>query len=123
MIKLNDLDPTSPFIEQLKTAEPGPVTIVNTFVYEPGTKEQVLSIWKKDSDVMKASKGFISAQLYAGEGETRVLTNVAVWESAADLLAAFLSPEFQALLPGYPDGSTAYPTLMRKLAVEGICVA
>lgn len=123
MIKLSDLDPSSPFMEQLQSREPGPVTIINTFVYEPGTKAHMIAAWKQDSDVMKAAKGFISAQLYAGEGETRVLTNIAVWESAADLLTAFLNPEFQALLPSYPEGSVSYPTLMRKVAVEGICVA
>jgi len=123
MIQMNDLDSDVPFLEQLKTQEPGPVTIINTFVYAEGSKDDVIAVWKKDSDVMKAAKGFISAQLYSAEEGARVLTNVAVWESAEDLLNAFLSPSFQALLPTYPDGTVSHPTLMRKVAVENICVA
>jgi hypothetical protein len=44
--------------------------------------------------VMIASPGLISAQLYRGIG-SNVLTNVAAWESAAQLRAAFQSKEFQ----------------------------
>ncbi|MFB2587044.1 antibiotic biosynthesis monooxygenase family protein [Herbiconiux liukaitaii] len=123
MIQMKDLDETAPFMKQLQSQEPGAVTIVNTFVFPEGQRDAVLEVWKKDSDVMKAAKGFISAQLYSAEGGAQVLTNVAVWESAQDLLKAFLSPDFQALLPTYPDGTIAYPTLMRKVAVENICVA
>jgi hypothetical protein len=72
--------------------------------------------------VMITSPGFISAQLYRGIG-SNVLTNVAVWESAAQLRAAFQSKEFQELLALYPDGTVAYPHLERKIAVPGVCVA
>ncbi|MGW5876679.1 antibiotic biosynthesis monooxygenase family protein [Nocardiopsis terrae] len=118
-----DLDEDVPFLDQLKTEDAGPVTIVNTFVFPEGKGDEVIAVWKKDSDIMKAAKGFISAQLYAAAEGARVLTNVAVWESAQDLLNAFMSPEFQEILPEYPDGTVAYPTLMRRVAVENICVA
>jgi len=51
------------------------------------------------------------------------MINVAVWGSAGDLYNAFASADFQALLAEYPDGTVAYPTLLRKVAVEKICVA
>lgn len=123
MITMTDLDENAPFFAQLRAQGPGAVTIVNTFVYPRGKGDEVVAVWKKDSDVMKTAKGFISAQLYAAEAGARVLTNVAVWESAEDLFNAFMSPAFQELLPQYPDGTVAYPTLMRKVAVENICVA
>lgn len=71
----------------------------------------------------EASEGFISAQLYDSAADATVMINVAVWGSAGDLYNAFASADFQALLAEYPDGTVAYPTLLRKVAVEKICVA
>jgi hypothetical protein len=63
----------------------------------------------------------MSAQLYCGIGGN-VLTNVDVWEPAAQLKAAFQNEEFQDLTL-YPDGTVAYPHLERKIAAPGVCVA
>jgi len=123
MISMIDLDESAPFVQQLQSEGEGPVTIINTFVAPEGQSEGVVAAWKKDSDVMKAAKGFISAQLYGSHPTGRVFTNIAVWESARDLLNAFMSPAFQELLAAYPDGTVSHPTLMRKVAVENICVA
>jgi heme-degrading monooxygenase HmoA len=122
VIEIKNIDPSQPFITQLQEADPGPVTVINTFVYPEGEFEAVVEAWRKDSMVMIASPGFISAQLYRGIG-SNVLTNVAVWESAAQLKAAFQSKDFQDLLALYPDGTVAYPHLERKIAVPGVCVA
>jgi heme-degrading monooxygenase HmoA len=122
VIEIKNIDPSQPFITQLQEADSGPVTVINTFVYPEGEFEAVVEAWRKDSMVMIASPGFISAQLYRGIG-SNVLTNVAVWESAAQLKAAFQSKEFQDLLALYPDGTVAYPHLERKIAVPGVCVA
>lgn len=123
MIQMVDLDETSPFIQQLQSEGNSPVTIINTFIAPEGQIHEVIAAWKKDSDAMKASKGFISAQLYGAHPQGQVLTNIAVWETARDLLNAFMSPAFQALLAEYPDGTVAHPVLMRKVAVENVCVA
>jgi heme-degrading monooxygenase HmoA len=122
VIEIKNIDPSQPFITQLQEAGSGPVTVINTFVFPEGEFEAVVEAWRKDSMVMIASPGFISAQLYRGIG-SNVLTNVAVWESAAQLKAAFQSKEFQDLLALYPDGTVAYPHLERKIAVPGVCVA
>ncbi|MET9491095.1 antibiotic biosynthesis monooxygenase [Nocardia sp. NPDC006630] len=122
MITLNDLDSRAPFFAQLNEAGDEPVTIVNTFLAPEGGMDDVFEIWRQDSEIMKSKPGFISAQLYRGTAGSRVLTNVAVWESASALNAAFLGPEFQQLLPSYPDGSVAYPHLVRPVAVPGICI-
>lgn len=122
MIEIKGIGPSQPFITQLQEADPDPVTVINTFVYPKGEFEAVVEAWRRDSMVMIASPGFISAQLYRGIGNN-VLTNVAVWESAAQLKAAFQSTEFQDLLALYPDGTVAYPHLERKIAVPGVCGA
>jgi hypothetical protein len=48
--------------------------------------------------------------------------NIAVWEGTAQLRAAFFDPEFQRHMERYPDGTVATPHILRKVAVEGICV-
>ncbi|WP_280242854.1 antibiotic biosynthesis monooxygenase family protein [Nocardia abscessus] len=121
MITLNDFDPRTPFMGQLAEEGGRPVMIVNTFVAPPDGVDAVIEIWRRDSEVMKTHSGLVSAQLYRGTGGSRVLTNVAVWESAERLEDAFASPDFQQLLPQYPDGSASYPHLVRPVAVSGIC--
>ncbi|MEU3010164.1 antibiotic biosynthesis monooxygenase family protein [Nocardia asteroides] len=123
MISLHDLDPETPFLSQLGDSDSGAVTIVNTFLAPAGQLDEVIEAWRQDSVVMKAKPGFISAQLYQGIAGSNLLVNVAVWESAHMLAAAFASPEFQQLLAVYPDGSKSYPHLMRPAAVAGVCVA
>ncbi|GAA0895222.1 MULTISPECIES: antibiotic biosynthesis monooxygenase family protein [Streptomyces violaceusniger group] len=121
MITLNDLDARAPFMAQLNYSGDEPVTIVNTLVTPPGLEEDVIEAWRLDSEVMKTKGGNISQQLYRGPAG-RVVTNVANWESAKDLQNAFMSPEFQALLTTYPDGSAAYPHLVRPVEVPGVCL-
>lgn len=72
---------------------------------------------------MKATPGFISAQLHRGIGDSNVLVNVAIWESISALREGFRSDAFQALFPQYPPGTIAYPHILRKVAVEHICTA
>ena len=122
MLNLADLDKSTPYLSQLKETT-GPVTIINTFVAPEGKTEEVLAAWAHDSEYMKSKPGFISAQLFRGIGGSRVFTNVAVWESTADLLAAFGTPEFARHLQDYPEGTVAYPHLYQKAAVPGVCVA
>jgi heme-degrading monooxygenase HmoA len=122
MINLAELDESTPYLGQLQERT-GPITAINTFVAPEGKVDEVLAAWEDDSAYMKTKTGFISAQLFRGIGGSRVLTNVAVWESTQDLLAAFGTPEFARHLERYPDGTVAYPHLYEKAAVKGICVA
>ncbi|MEU2289100.1 antibiotic biosynthesis monooxygenase family protein [Streptomyces sp. NPDC013178] len=124
MIELKDLDTSAPFLAQLQGPDDGqPITLVNVFVAPEGTVEEVIDIWRQDSFIMKAQPGFISAQLYRGIGDSRILTNVAVWENLTSLWNAFSREEFQKTLTLYPDGSIAHPIVVRKVAVPGVCVA
>jgi heme-degrading monooxygenase HmoA len=124
VIELRDIDPSIPFLAQLQGLDDGqPITLVNTFVVPEGGIDKVIDVWRQDSMIMKAQPGFVSAQLHRGIGDGRVLTNVAVWESLTSLRNAFMSEEFQNTLPLYPDGSLAFPVVMRREAVPGVCVA
>ncbi|MCT7658000.1 antibiotic biosynthesis monooxygenase family protein [Mycobacterium deserti] len=122
MVEIINVDSDTDFFAQLDD-DGGPVTLVNTFVVPEGKYDQMVEAWRLDSEVMKAAKGFISAQLYRGIHGSRVVTNVAVWESAEDLRNAINSEGFIAVLSKYPEGTVAYPHLLRRVAVPGVCTS
>lgn len=72
---------------------------------------------------MREQPGYIRTQLHRGVAGSTTFVNVAVWESARALGAAFRSPEFQQRLAHYPDGASVSPHVFTKLAVPGVCVA
>ena len=121
-VTLAEMDPRVSFAEQLRQ-ETGPVVLVNTFTVAPEEAERFLAVWAEDAAYMKRQPGFISTQLHRGTAGSTTFVNVAVWESAAALRAAFFSPEFSAHAARYPDGAVATPHLFEKVAVPGICVA
>ncbi|CRG86686.1 hypothetical protein PISL3812_03696 [Talaromyces islandicus] len=113
---------TTPFLRQLQH-DANPVVLINTFVVPEGKMDYMIELWRKDSMIMKAQPGFISAQLYGGIAGSNVLINVAVWESTADLRSGFMTEAFQDTLKEYPDGSAAYPQILKKIAVSNVCTA
>jgi heme-degrading monooxygenase HmoA len=121
-VKLTEMDPQVTFAEQLQQ-ETGPVVLINTFTVAPEDADRLLQVWAEDAAFMKRQPGFISTQLHRGIAGSTTLVNVAVWESAAALRAAFVSPEFQAHVGRYPDSAVTQPHLFQKVAVPGICVA
>ena len=120
-VKLAQMDPRVTFVEQLRQ-ETGPVVLVNTFTVAPEEADRLLAVWAEDAAYMKRQPGFISTQMHRGIAGSTTFVNVAVWESAAALRAAFFSPAFQAHVARYPDGTTS-PHLFEKVAVPGICIA
>lgn len=124
MIELKPLDASSTFPAQLQGPDDGrPVTLINTFLAPEGKIEEVIDAWRQDAALMKISPGHISAQLYRGIGDSRILTNVAVWENLTSLRDAFMREEFQKTLTLYPEGSVAHPVVVRPVAIPGVCVA
>ena len=121
-VKLAEMDPRVTYVQQLQQ-ETGPVVLINTFTVAPEDAERLLEVWAEDAAFMKRQPGFISTQLHRGIAGSSVLVNVAVWESAAALRAAFSSPEFQAHIGHYPESTVTSPHLFEKVAVPGICVA
>ena len=121
-IKLAEMDERVSYMQQLQQ-ETGPVVLINTFTVSPEDADHLLQVWTEDAAFMKQQPGFISTQLHRGIAGSTTFVNVAVWESAAALRAAFSSPEFQAHAAHYPDSAVAQPHLFQKVAVPGICVA
>jgi hypothetical protein len=61
--------------------------------------------------------------MHRGTAGSTTSVNVAVWESAAALSAAFTSSEFQRRAAAYPASAVAAPHVFEKIAVPSICVA
>lgn len=118
---IRNIDPLTPFLQQLQH-DTGPVVMINTFVVPEGKMDDMIALWRKDSLIMKCQPGFISAQLHGGILNSNILINVAVWESTSALRAGFMSEPFQDTLKEYPEGTIAYPHILRKIAVENICI-
>jgi len=121
-ITLAEMDDRVSFMQQLQQ-ETGPVVLINTFTVAPEDADRLLEVWAEDAAFMKRQPGFISTQMHRGIAGSSTFVNVAVWESAAALRAAFSSPEFQAQIAHYPDSAITRPHLFQKIAVPGICVA
>jgi heme-degrading monooxygenase HmoA len=117
-----EMDDQVTYLQQLQE-DGGPVVLINQFNVAAGDAERLLEAWADDAAYMKRQPGFISTQLHRGTAGSSTFMNVAVWESAQALAAAFGSPEFQRSLARYPDSTVAAPHVFRKVAVEGICVA
>lgn len=122
MVTLEALDPSTTLDVQLRE-KAGPIVLMNTFVVPEGTIEQVMANWKDDAEIMKAQPGYISAQLHRGVAGSRILVNISVWESTDALFHALSNPEFQKKARLYPEGVVAYPHILQKVAIEGVCVA
>ena len=121
-ITLAEMDERVSYMQQLQH-ETGPVVLINTFTVPPEDADRLLQVWTEDAAFMKQQPGFISTQLHRGIAGSTTFVNVAVWESAAALRAAFTSPEFRAHAAHYPDSAVTQPHLFQKVAVPGICVA
>ncbi|MEU7295193.1 antibiotic biosynthesis monooxygenase [Streptomyces exfoliatus] len=122
-ITFTELDPGQSFADQVATAA-GPCTLLDILVVPHGTQNTAVEQWRLHSQYMKTRPGFISAQMHRTPSDDgRVLVNLAVWESAAALLAAVTAPEFAKSADDYPDGTVCTRQLVRPEAVAGICVA
>ncbi|MFD2467779.1 antibiotic biosynthesis monooxygenase family protein [Amycolatopsis silviterrae] len=120
MLEIRDFEPDLPWSAQFEEPDPGPVTVINTFVVPAGQYEPFAEAWRLGFELIKVAPGFVSAKLLRGIGQSRVVTVVAVWESVADLRAVLGSPEFKELLPLYPDGTVLYPALEREIDIPGL---
>jgi heme-degrading monooxygenase HmoA len=112
------------FLKQLET-ETSPVTFINTFVLKSHKdEEQFLANWARDGNYMKSQYGMLSGQLHRSVGEqANIFVNIAIWESTEAFRRAFNDPEFKKHVSGYPCGVIAYPIILSKIAVSGVCVA
>lgn len=52
-----------------------------------------------------------------GTADSRLLMNVAAWESTEALATAFGSPEFQRMAAEFPDDIVSYPHIFEQIDV------
>ncbi|MGH3485672.1 MAG: antibiotic biosynthesis monooxygenase family protein [Nocardioidaceae bacterium] len=121
-MQLRELDERVTYVQQLQEDD-GPVVLINQFNISPADVDSFLTVWADDATFMKRQPGFISTQLHRGTAGSTTFVNVAVWESARALGAAFRSAEFQERAARYPDDAVAAPHVFRRVAVPGVCVA
>ena len=122
MPNFKELDPTVGFQHQLGAAT-GPVVLANVMNVPADQVDQLVQVWAADATFMRAQPGFISTQLHRGVAGSGALLNLAVWESAANLRAAFFTDQFQRHLADYPASATVAPHIFERIAVPGICLA
>ncbi|MFJ9840730.1 antibiotic biosynthesis monooxygenase family protein [Kitasatospora sp. NPDC101155] len=122
MIRIDQLDKSTDFMSQLQE-KTGPIVLINTFIVPEGKMDEVLAIWEGDAKFMKSCPGFISTQLHRGTGASNTLVNIATWQSTEALLQAFNNPDFKKAASAYPDGMVAYPHVLEKISIDGVCVA
>ena len=121
-MQLREMDERTTYRQQLEQ-DNGPVVLINQFNVAPEDAQHFLEVWASNAAFMKQQPGFVSTQLHRGTAGSTTFINVAVWESAAALGAAFRSPEFQQGVARYPESTVATPHVFEKVSVPGICVA
>jgi quinol monooxygenase YgiN len=121
-MQLREMDARVTYAQQLHQ-DTGPIVLINQFNVAPEDAGRLLEAWAEDAAYMKQQPGFISTQLHRGTAGSTTFVNVAVWESARALGAAFSSPEFQRSVERYPPSTVATPHVFEQVAVPGICVA
>ncbi|WP_020658422.1 antibiotic biosynthesis monooxygenase family protein [Amycolatopsis benzoatilytica] len=114
MAQLQSLDPKTPIFAQFQE-KAGPVVLANTFVVPPEKTESFLALFRRQAEFMRAQPGFVSLRMHRGTAGSRLLMNVAVWESAEALATAFGDPEFQRLAAESPEDIVSYPHLFEPI--------
>lgn len=118
-MQLREMDEGVTYQQQLRE-DGGPVVLINVFNVAPEDAERLLEVWSDDAAFMREQPGFISTQLHRGTAGSSTFVNVAEWESARALGAAFGSSEFQQRLAQYPESAVASPHVFEKVEVAGI---
>ncbi|RPF30519.1 antibiotic biosynthesis monooxygenase [Streptomyces sp. TLI_185] len=116
MAELQSLDPNTPMFTQF-TEKTGPIVPADTFVVPKESTEAFLALFRRQAEFMKAQPGFVSLQMHKGTAGSRLLMNVAVWESTEALATAFASPDFQRMAAGFPDGIVSYPHIFEQIDI------
>ncbi|MFD8706591.1 antibiotic biosynthesis monooxygenase family protein [Kitasatospora sp. NPDC059648] len=116
MAELQSLDPSTPLFAQFKERT-GPIVLANTFVVPEERAESFLALFRRQAEFMRAQPGFVSLQMHRGTADSRLLMNVAVWESTEALATAFGSPQFQRLAAESPDDIVSYPHVFERIDV------
>ena len=121
-MKLRETDRHVTYADQL-TGGDAPITLINVFTMSSDDVDAFMRAWTDDAAFMKRQPGFIRTQLHRGTQGSASFVNIAIWESAATLRAAFTAPEFRRTMARYPESVEASPHVYVPVAVGGICTA
>ena len=116
MAQLQSLDPQTPMFAQFGE-KTGPIVLANTFVVPEERTESFLTLFRRQAEFMKAQPGFVSLQMHQGTAGSRLLMNIAVWESTQALATALGSPEFQRMAADFADDIVSYPHIFQQIDV------
>ncbi|NBH06856.1 antibiotic biosynthesis monooxygenase family protein [Amycolatopsis sp. SID8362] len=114
MATLQSLDPNTPMFAQFKE-KTGPIVLANTFFVPEERTESFLALFRRQAEFMKAQPGFVSLQMHKGTAGSRLLMNVAIWESTEALAKALGNPEFQRMAAEFSDDVVSYPHIFRQI--------
>ncbi|MFI6894794.1 antibiotic biosynthesis monooxygenase family protein [Streptomyces sp. NPDC050256] len=114
MAELQSLDPNTPMFAQFKERT-GPIALANTFFVPEARTESFLALFGRQAEFMRAQPGFVSLRMHKGTGDSRLLMNIAVWESTEALASAFGSAEFQRMAAEFPDDIVSYPHIFEQI--------
>jgi heme-degrading monooxygenase HmoA len=121
-MRFREMDRHVAYVDQLG-GDDGPIELINVFTMDTDEVASFLRVWADDAAYMKRQPGFIRTQLHRGTGGSATFVNIATWESANVLRAAFTAPEFQTAVGRYPQSVEASPHVCTAVAVPGICTA
>ena len=116
MATLQSLDPNTPMFAQFKE-KTGSIVLANTFFVPEERTESFLALFRRQAEFMKAQPGFVSLQMHTGTAGSRLLMNVAIWESTEALAKALGNPEFQRMAAEFSDDVVSYPHIFRQIDV------
>lgn len=116
MATLQSLDPNTSMFAQFKE-KTGPIVLANTFSVPQERTEAFLALFRRQAEFMRAQPGFVSLRMHKGTADSRLLLNVAVWESTEALATALGSPEFQRMAAEFPDDIVSYPHIFEQINV------
>ena len=116
MATLQSLDPHTPMFAQFRE-KTGRIVLANTFVVPQERTESFLALFGRQAAFMRAQPGFVSLRMHRGTAGSRLLMNVAVWESTEALATALGNPEFRRMAAESPDDVVSYPHVFQQIDV------
>ena len=80
------------------------VTLINVFEVPAGRDEEFLQHWETARDFMQRQKGYVATRLHRSLNDSARFRfiNVAEWQTAADVQAAFSHPDVAKLRETMP---------------------
>jgi heme-degrading monooxygenase HmoA len=79
------------------------VTMINLHIVNPEQRERAIRLLKKNTELARKAKGFISREIYFSTKDPLKGYSIATWETRADMEAFLKSPGRPALVTEGPE--------------------